>query len=76
MVLTTSFTIVLSSSTYNVIRPVLNFLLIFYDKISQAPKGTKKHQKALKSNNRFKIYQLKIHRHKFIKLKKHLRRKK
>ena len=32
-----------------VIRPVLNFLFFFYDKISQA----------LKSNNKFKIFQLK-----------------
>ena len=40
-----------SSSIYKVIRPVLNFLFFFYDKISQVQKSTKKHQKALKSNN-------------------------
>ena len=32
-----------SSITYKVIRPVLNFLFFFYDKISQAPKSNKKH---------------------------------
>ena len=40
-----------------VIRPFLNFLIFFYDKISQvkkAPKGTKKH-------NQFKIYPHKIY---------------
>ena len=41
----------MSSSIYNVIRPVLNFLF-FYDKISQAPKSTKKHQKVTKSTKR------------------------
>ena len=40
-----------SSSIYKVIRPVLNFLFFFYDKILQVQKSTKKHQKALKSNN-------------------------
>ena len=44
-----------SSNKNVVIRPVLNFLFFFYDKISQVQKstkriqGTKKHQKALKS---------------------------
>ena len=38
-----------NSSIYKVIRPVLNFLFSFYDKISQVQKSTKKHQKALKS---------------------------
>ena len=34
----------LSSSIYEVIRPVLNFLFFFfYDKISQVQKSTKKH---------------------------------
>ena len=32
-----------SSSIYKVIRPVLNFLFFFYDKISQVQKSTKKH---------------------------------
>ena len=38
-----------NSSIYKVIRPVLNFLFSFYDKISQVQKSTKKHQKAPKS---------------------------
>ena len=32
-----------SSNINEVIRPVLNFLFFFYDKISQALKSTKKH---------------------------------
>ena len=32
-----------SSSIYKVIRPVLNLLFFFYDKISQVQKSTKKH---------------------------------
>ena len=40
-----------SSSIYGVIRPVLNFFF-FYDKISQAPKDTRKHQKAAKSTKK------------------------
>ena len=62
-----------------VIGPVLNFLFIFYDKISQVQKGTKKHQKALKSIKKYQkttkwkkvtsflIY--KIHRHKIYQFK-------
>ena len=38
-----------SSNINEVIRPVLNFLFFFYDKISQVQKSTKKHQKALKN---------------------------
>ena len=38
-----------SSNINEVIRPVLNFLFFFYDKISQVQKSTKKHQKAPKS---------------------------
>ena len=44
-----------SSNINEVIRSVLNFLIFFYDKISQVQKstkriqGTKKYQKALKS---------------------------
>ena len=41
-----------SSSIYKVIRPVLNFLFFFYDKILQVQKSTKKHQKALKSTKK------------------------
>ena len=64
-----------SSNIYKVIRPVLNF---FYNKISQAPKSTKKHQKALKStanlrfiNLRFIDQDLSIRR-KFIRFKRYL----
>ena len=32
-----------SSSINKVIRPILNILFFVYDKISQAPKSTKKH---------------------------------
>ena len=32
-----------SSNINEVIIPVLNFLIFFYDKISQVQKGTKKH---------------------------------
>ena len=41
-----------SSGIYKVIRPVLNFLSFFYDKISQALKSTQKHSKELKSTKR------------------------
>ena len=41
-----------SSNINEVIRPVLNFLFFFYDKISQALKSTKKYQKALKSTKK------------------------
>ena len=34
-----------SSNINDVIREVLNFSLFFYEKISHAPKSTKKHQK-------------------------------
>ena len=37
---------------YKDIRPVLNFLFFFYDKISQAPKSTKRDKKELKSTKR------------------------
>ena len=33
----------ISSSINGVIRPVLNFLIFFYDNISQVQKSTKKH---------------------------------
>ena len=42
----------ISSIINGVIRPVLNFLFFFYDKISQAPKSTKKHQQAPKNTKR------------------------
>ena len=35
-----------------VIRPVLNFLSFFYDKVLQALKSTKKHQKAPKGTKK------------------------
>ena len=38
-----------SGNINEVIRPVLNFLFFFYDKISQVQKSTKKNQKAPKS---------------------------
>ena len=38
-----------SSSINEVIRPVLNFLFFFHDKISQVQKSMTKHQKALKA---------------------------
>ena len=41
-----------NSIIIEVVRPVLNFLLFFYDKISQALKSTKNHQKALKSTKK------------------------
>ena len=63
--------IVISSCIYKVISLLLNFffffLMIRLYKHQKAAKGTKKHQKAPKSTNQFKIYRLKIHRHKFIK---------
>ena len=43
-----------SSSIYKFIRPVLNFLFFFkirFHKHRKAQKSTKKHEKALKSNN-------------------------
>ena len=41
-----------SSNINEVIRPVLNFLFFFHDKISQVQKSTKKHQKAPKSTKK------------------------
>ena len=55
---------------------VLNFLFFFYDKISQALKSTKKHQKAPKGTKKHQKVLKNTTNLRFIKLKKHLSGKK
>ena len=50
-----SFSSSVSSNITEVIRAVLNYWLFFYEKISHAPKSTKKHKKATKQKHKTQI---------------------